>query len=57
VVAGRPVEVVDLEIVEVRVDVDRVLAVTEEVGVGRVPAGPEPAAPLTLPAGGGRTSR
>jgi hypothetical protein len=64
-VAGRLVEVVGREGevvsgVEVSVDVDRVVAVTEEVGPGRVPAGAEPPAPPeppALPAGGGRTSR
>jgi hypothetical protein len=65
VVAARLVEVVDREAevvsgVEVWVEVDRVVAVTEEVGPGRVPAGAEPPTPselLALPAGGGRTSR
>jgi hypothetical protein len=64
VVAARLVEVVDPEGevvsgVEVSVEVDRVVAVTEEVGSGRLPAGaepPAPLAPLALPAGGGRTS-
>jgi hypothetical protein len=65
VVAGRLVEVVDREGevvsgVEVSVEVDWVVAVTEEVGSGRVPAGagpPAPFEPLALPAGGGRTWR
>jgi hypothetical protein len=64
VVGARPVEVVDREaavvwVVELAVEVDRV-AVTDEVGRGRVAAGPEPPALptlLALPAGGGRTSR
>jgi hypothetical protein len=41
---------------EVVVDLDWVVAVAEGAGAGRVPAGPEPPALLTLPAGGGRTS-
>jgi hypothetical protein len=54
VVSARLVEVVDREAEVVSVEVDRVVAVTGEVGSGRVPAGAEPPA---LPAGGGRTSR
>jgi hypothetical protein len=65
VVAPRVVDGADVEgeVVSglvVWVGVDEVVAVTEEVGSGRVPAGAEPPwAPslLGLPAGGGRTWR
>jgi len=60
VVAGRLVEVVGREAVEVPVGLDWVVVATEEVGSGRVPAGAGPSAPYELPAvpaGGGRTSR
>jgi hypothetical protein len=60
VVWARLVEVVDREAEVVSVEVDWVVAATEEVGSGRVPAGAEPPAPSeppALPAGGGRTWR
>jgi len=59
VVAGRLVEVVGREAVEVPVGLDWVVVAAEEVGSGRV-AGAGPPAPFELPAvptGGGRTSR